>query len=177
MRDNLQAMGAEQRHTFTATFERTGYKTTDVRYATYYQPTLLVNDVTDEQGKVLTDHLWFNYTLGFQKLGHWKRVIGCNLMAESRLIPRGIKGGMLNSVPSIRLRRITRLNDRPRSRCWVWVKSGRRCQKIIGIWYSKSLKKMERSIELVLPKKESTVNKRLGGEQMNEEQYFNKSID
>lgn len=36
---------------------------------------------------------------------------------------------------------------------------------------------MERSIELVLPKKESTVNKRLGGEQMNEEQYFNESID
>ena len=83
MRDNLQAMGAEQRHTFTATFERTGYKTKDVRYATYYQPTLLVNDVTDEQGKVLTDHLWFNYTLGFQKLGHLEK--GDRLQFDGRI--------------------------------------------------------------------------------------------
>ncbi|MFT8411046.1 MAG: hypothetical protein ABF743_00590 [Schleiferilactobacillus perolens] len=83
MRKNFQAVGSEHRHTFTATFERTGYKTTELRSKTYYQPTILVNDVMDADGNQLTDHLWFNYTLGFQQLGHLEK--GDRLQFDGRV--------------------------------------------------------------------------------------------
>ncbi len=31
-------------------------------------PTILLKDITDETGKVMCDHLWFNLTKGFQHL-------------------------------------------------------------------------------------------------------------
>lgn len=83
MRKNFQAVGSEHRHTFTATFERTGYKTTELRSKTYYQPTILVSNVMDQASNLLTDHLWFNYTLGFQKLGHLEK--GDRLQFDGRI--------------------------------------------------------------------------------------------
>jgi len=52
----------EVRATFTGTFERLGIKNG------YYGPekTLLLKDVKDSEGKIVTDHLWFNFTKGFQ---------------------------------------------------------------------------------------------------------------
>lgn len=53
-----------QRKKFTATFTRLGKKT---NYQGYSEETILLNNVTDaETGKVVTGHLWFSYTKGFQ---------------------------------------------------------------------------------------------------------------
>jgi signal peptidase I len=69
MRKGLKRLGNQERHTFTGVFERTGYKV-DHTYATDYEnPTLLLVNVKDESGKVITSHVWFNYTKGFKKLG------------------------------------------------------------------------------------------------------------
>lgn len=65
VRQQLAKLGAAQRHLFHGTFLRTGYK----RFQTHYQPTLLLGDVWHEDHQPLTDHLWFNYTKGFLRLG------------------------------------------------------------------------------------------------------------
>lgn len=53
------------RATFTGTFVRLGIKSS---YG-YSKQTLLLSDVKDSEGIVVTDHLWFNYTAGFAALG------------------------------------------------------------------------------------------------------------
>jgi len=53
-----------QRKRFRATFIRLGKKT---NYQGYSEETILLNRVIDaETGTVVTDHLWFSYTKGFQ---------------------------------------------------------------------------------------------------------------
>ena len=52
-RKSLKNVGSEERHTFRGTFVRTGSK------GGYTRITVLL----------LTDHIWFNYTEGFKKLG------------------------------------------------------------------------------------------------------------
>lgn len=54
------------RSTFTGTFSRYGTKT---NYKGYPERTILLKDVMDWNGKIVSDHLWFNDTKGFQKLG------------------------------------------------------------------------------------------------------------
>lgn len=53
----------EVRDTFIGTFERLGSKN---RW--YGQRTVLLKDIKNKEGKVITDHLWFNLTKGFHKL-------------------------------------------------------------------------------------------------------------
>ena len=50
------------RTTFTGTFERFGTK------SGYHGPetTVLIKGVKDSNGKIVADHLWFNYTKGFE---------------------------------------------------------------------------------------------------------------
>lgn len=54
-----------QRKRFSATFERfgekRGFRGNTIR-------TLLLKDVRDESGKIVTDHIWFDYTSGFKKI-------------------------------------------------------------------------------------------------------------
>ncbi len=53
-----------QRKRFRATFIRLGKKT---NYQGYSEETILLNRVIDtETGNVVTDHLWFSFTKGFQ---------------------------------------------------------------------------------------------------------------
>lgn len=63
MRKSLQNI-EEVRATFTGEFVRFGVKNG------YKGPeeTLLVKTITDQDGKIVADHLWFNLTKGFQKL-------------------------------------------------------------------------------------------------------------
>lgn len=63
MRQKLKQIGRKDRHVFTGVFERTGMKNG------YKGPeeTLLLLDVKDEHGNVVTDHLWFNFTKGFRE--------------------------------------------------------------------------------------------------------------
>lgn len=64
MRSKLKAIGDGQRHTFTGTFVRPGYKNS---YKTY-KPTLLIKNLTCD-GEIQADHLWLNYGLQFLRLG------------------------------------------------------------------------------------------------------------
>lgn len=64
MRTKLADLGNDQRYTFTGIFKKYGYK----RYRNHYSPTLVLNNV-QYNGSTVTDHLWFNLTKQFQKLG------------------------------------------------------------------------------------------------------------
>ena len=64
MREVLKDIGSEERHTFTGEFERFGEK------PAYKGPipikTVLLVNVKDEKGNVVTDHIWFTCTKGFE---------------------------------------------------------------------------------------------------------------
>mgnify|MGYP000313283720 CR=1 FL=1 len=61
MRKELKIIGSRDRHVFTATFIRFGFRDG------YKGPvkTILLQDVLLD-GKIVTDHLWFNLTKGFE---------------------------------------------------------------------------------------------------------------
>lgn len=74
MRTQLAKLGAASRFTFRGQFARYGYKrAVDRRGNEHYAPTLLLTDlqVKNEAGQfvAVADHLWFNLTKGFQRLG------------------------------------------------------------------------------------------------------------
>lgn len=73
MRHELKKIGKAERHTFTGIFERTGYKTAYHHLNPIYSPTLLLTEIRDLNGKLIADHLWFNYTKSFLKLGQLLR--------------------------------------------------------------------------------------------------------
>ena len=55
-----------ERKTFSGIFIRFGRKT---GYQGYSEETLLLKNIIDlESGKVVADHVWFNYTKSFQRL-------------------------------------------------------------------------------------------------------------
>ena len=64
VREELQRINGE-RTRFTARFVRYGRKGS-FRGGT--KPTVLLADITDINGNVVTDHLWFNLTKGFDAL-------------------------------------------------------------------------------------------------------------
>lgn len=73
MRTKLGQLGSDSRFTFRGQFARYGYKrATDRRGNEHYTPTLLLTNLQVQAGDrftLVTDHLWFNLTKGFQKLG------------------------------------------------------------------------------------------------------------
>lgn len=73
MRAQLAKLGSDSRFTFRGQFARYGYKrATDRQGNEHYTPTLLLTNLQvqdDNRFTLVTDHLWFNLTKGFQKLG------------------------------------------------------------------------------------------------------------
>lgn len=65
MREKLKNIGKEERHKFTAQFERFGSKR---GYKGHDMTTVLLIDVRDSNENLVADHLWFNLTKGFAKL-------------------------------------------------------------------------------------------------------------
>lgn len=65
MRDSLRKLD-QVRKKFRGVFQREGRKT---NWHGYAEPTLLLRRITDETGKVVTDHLWFSKTKSFEALG------------------------------------------------------------------------------------------------------------
>lgn len=61
MRKELKIIGSKERHVFTATFIRFGFRD---GYKGLVK-TILLQDVLLD-GKVVTDHLWFDLTKGFE---------------------------------------------------------------------------------------------------------------
>lgn len=62
MRKRLRDL-RDQRRVFRATFDRLGLKN---GYRGRALQTVLLRDVRDEKGVHLTDHIWLNFTKGFQ---------------------------------------------------------------------------------------------------------------
>ncbi len=65
MREELEQIDGE-RLKFVGTFKRFGRKRD---YKGNFVNTVLLINVKDENGKLVADHLWFNNTKRFQKLG------------------------------------------------------------------------------------------------------------
>ena len=65
MRKNLKEIEGE-RKPFTGVFVRYGEK---MGWTGYPEPTILLRDIQDSDGKVLSDHIWFSLTKGFWALG------------------------------------------------------------------------------------------------------------
>ena len=66
MRKELKAIGKQERHTFSGVFVREGLKSA---YRGLPLPTVLLKDIKlKDSDKIITDHLWFNKTKGFDAL-------------------------------------------------------------------------------------------------------------
>ena len=87
MRKELQKI-KEVRKTFNGTFERFGFKN---GYVGQLQ-TVLLKDIHDEENNYITDHLWFNYTKGFQNLGSLKVGDKIKFVARVKQYEKGYKG-------------------------------------------------------------------------------------
>ncbi|MFC6180579.1 hypothetical protein [Lactiplantibacillus daowaiensis] len=85
MRKQLKQLGSSERHTFQGVFKGVGFKSS---YRNHYLPTLVLEQITFE-GKIMTNHLWCNYTRQFSKLGVLK--IGDVVQFDAR-IKRYTKG-------------------------------------------------------------------------------------
>jgi len=63
MRKRLKEINGKRAH-FTGTFERYGEKNT---YMGGIATTVLLKDIKDDEGNIISDHLWFNNTKEFSK--------------------------------------------------------------------------------------------------------------
>jgi superfamily I DNA and/or RNA helicase len=70
---------------FTGKFERYGIK---INYHGFSEKTILLKDIT-LNGKIVADHLWFNYTKGFQKLGELTKGDIIQFYARSKKYEKG----------------------------------------------------------------------------------------
>ena len=67
MRKNLKN-GLKQgisKQTYFAEFSRIGYRSTYGNFT----PTICLQNIFDEDGNMIADHMWFNYSSAFRKLG------------------------------------------------------------------------------------------------------------
>lgn len=66
MRKQLKTLD-EQRDLFRGTFKKYGLRS---GYKGASTETILLVSICDNNGKIISDHLWFNMTKGFEKLGN-----------------------------------------------------------------------------------------------------------
>ena len=81
MRTTLKKL-EQVRKKFRGVFQREGKKT---NWHGYAEPTILLRSITDEAGKVVTDHLWFSKTKTFDALGKLEQ--GDVVEFEARITP------------------------------------------------------------------------------------------
>lgn len=87
MRNKLKEIGNENRHIFTGEFSRFGVKNGYMGQ----QKTILLQNIKNEKGELVTDHLWFNYIKGFKKINLQKGDI-IKFSARVNLYEKGYKG-------------------------------------------------------------------------------------
>jgi hypothetical protein len=88
MRKCLQKL-EQQRLRFSGTFDRFGIKPA---WKGRPLPTLLLLNIKDSNNKQVTEHLWFNYTKGFQALGELKQGDIIHFDARVKMYWKGYKG-------------------------------------------------------------------------------------
>lgn len=76
----------EKRMKFTAVFKRFGSK---INWHGYPEETILLTNVTDMNENQITDHIWFSYTKGFQKIGELKEGDKIEFFARVRNYVKG----------------------------------------------------------------------------------------
>ena len=81
MRTELKNINGK-RGKFYGVFERYGSKT---NWKGYPETTVLLKEIKDLNGKVVADHLWFNLTKGFEKIGDMND--GTIIAFEARVKP------------------------------------------------------------------------------------------
>ena len=104
MRQILKQIGRQERHQFKGTFVRTGVKS----YGEHYQPTLLRRDLFDQSNRLVTDHLWLNYTLGFLRLGELVKGDQVQFMARVTSYDKGPFGARQHDYKLERPTRVQR---------------------------------------------------------------------
>ena len=90
MRKNL-AKKENQRMTFFGVFARYGTKS---NWHGYPEKTILLKQIKDENDKVLTDHIWFHLTKGFEKLGKLHK--GDRIQLDAR-VKQYLKGNVYHN--------------------------------------------------------------------------------
>lgn len=83
-----------ERELFSGIFSRYGNKT---GFTGKLLKTVLLENITDNKGEVLCDHLWFNLTKGFKLLGELK--YGDKIEFEARVKPykKGYRGHRIDN--------------------------------------------------------------------------------
>lgn len=74
---------------FTGIFERFGQKKS---FKGYLKPTILLIDIKDGKGVILTEHLWFNYTNAFRELGEIEKGDVIQFTARVKKYYKGYNG-------------------------------------------------------------------------------------
>ena len=73
MRSELKAVGLGEKHTFTAEFVKYSYKMSRAKVPIR---TLLFQNIKNEEGKIVADHIWFMTTNEFDKFKfHYGNVV------------------------------------------------------------------------------------------------------
>jgi hypothetical protein len=91
-KDLVKEIGTRKK--FTAIYSRMGKK---VNYKGYSEETILLKNIIDvETNKVVTDHVWFSYTKGFEKLALTE---GVTIEFEARV--KEYKKGYVNKLYKI----------------------------------------------------------------------------
>ena len=88
MREKLQKREGK-RLKFSGKFERFGSKT---GWKGFPEITVLLRDIRDSNGKEVADHLWMNYTKGFQKLGELTQGDVIEFYARVKKYVKGYRG-------------------------------------------------------------------------------------
>lgn len=88
MRKRLKKLGSKQRYQFTGIFKRTGY----LNSFGHEKSTILLIHINDSNGRLVTNHIWFNYTKGFEKLGRLKAGDKISFMARVSSYVKGYQG-------------------------------------------------------------------------------------
>ena len=88
MREKLKNI-EEVRGTFTGIFERYGKKN---GWRGAIEETILLKEIKDINGDYVTDHLWFNRTKNFDKIGPLEKGDIIQFNARSKAYVKGYKG-------------------------------------------------------------------------------------
>lgn len=103
----LKDIGANERHKFKGTFERTGFKNS---YKTYSPTILLTNIFLDDSNELVTKHLWFNYGKQFLKLGVLKKGEKISFNARVSTYTKGRFGDIKHDYKLERPTKINKVN-------------------------------------------------------------------
>ena len=88
MRQELKKM-QEQRRTFIGIFKRYGTKS---NWHGCPEKTILLVNIKDSNGKIVTDHIWFKITNGFKSLGELKEEDKIQFNARVKKYVKGYAG-------------------------------------------------------------------------------------